>query len=360
MSGMLENTKSAQSRRFDAATARYVRLVILRAQDDDPVASMAEFKLLVAQCPGVDAGTTTTDSTSDISSDSSSNVSSDSTSDVSSDSTSDSTSGPFQPGAVGPYLNGAFPSVDPEVGGGPLPQLLSQTGAFSQLQPLTPIAGLMPYEVTQPLWSDGASKSRWIALANDGTFDQASERVTFDAIEPWKFPAGTVLVKHFEIPTSEVNPGSTIRLETRFLVIPDTGFAYGLTYRWNDAGTDATLLTSSETRTLQIETSTGQRTQTWTFPGRVDCDHCHTTAAGYVLGFNAWQLNRVFDYPNASPDNQLTRLRSVGVFDNPYPEGAEPSFAHAVSINDGGAPIESRLKSYMAANCGHCHRPGGS
>ncbi len=168
-----------------------------------------------------------------------------------------------------------------------------------------------------------------------------------------------MLVKHFEISASDVNPGPAIRLETRFLVFPGSGFAYGLTYRWNDAGTDATLLTTSETRTLQIETSGGQRTQTWTFPGRVDCDHCHTTAAGYALGFNAWQLNRQFDYPNASQDNQLTRLRSLGVFNNPYPEGAESSFAHAVSINDAGASVESRLKSYMAANCGHCHRPGG-
>ena len=39
------------------------------------------------------------------------------------------------------------------------PQLLSQTGAFTNLADLTPTAGLMPYDVNSPLWSDGTRKT---------------------------------------------------------------------------------------------------------------------------------------------------------------------------------------------------------
>ncbi|MBC8001940.1 MAG: PQQ-dependent sugar dehydrogenase, partial [Opitutaceae bacterium] len=42
----------------------------------------------------------------------------------------------------------------------PLPGLLSQTGAFSDTPAMIPSAGLIPYDVTSPLWSDGAAKSR--------------------------------------------------------------------------------------------------------------------------------------------------------------------------------------------------------
>src|SRR4051794_4312222 len=44
---------------------------------------------------------------------------------------------------------------------GPMPALLSQTGAFTDTRALTPAAALIPYEVNVPFWSGGASKTRW-------------------------------------------------------------------------------------------------------------------------------------------------------------------------------------------------------
>src|SRR5207244_3058909 len=46
----------------------------------------------------------------------------------------------------------------------PIPALLSQTGVFADLQKMEPANFLIPYTVNSPLWSDGAAKSRWIAL----------------------------------------------------------------------------------------------------------------------------------------------------------------------------------------------------
>jgi hypothetical protein len=325
MEATFRNTKIPQDVRFQPVTARYVRLLVLSSQDNESVATIAELELLAARCDG---------------------------------DPEEPPKPPFRPTSVAPYLDGAFPTSDPLTSGQEPPGLLSQTGAFSQLEPLVAGPALIPYDVNQPLWSDHALKSRFIVLANDGAFDQGTEHVTFDSVQPWQFPAGTVFVKHFELALSEMDASARTKLETRFLVVAENGSVYGLTYRWNDAGTEAYLLSSGDTRTLQIETSEGTRTQTWTFPERVDCDHCHNSVASFVLGVNAWQLNLEREYPNGSRDNQLERLRSLGVFSNPYPDGAHTTMAHAVSVGDADAPTEARLKSYMAANCSHCHRPG--
>ena len=50
----------------------------------------------------------------------------------------------------------------------PIPALLSQTGAFDDVRTLTPTAGLVPYDLNVPFWSDGAAKLRWVALPGGG------------------------------------------------------------------------------------------------------------------------------------------------------------------------------------------------
>src|SRR5207245_980345 len=47
---------------------------------------------------------------------------------------------------------------------GSLPPVLSQAGAFTDLVNMVPATGLIPYNVNVPLWSDGAAKTRWLAL----------------------------------------------------------------------------------------------------------------------------------------------------------------------------------------------------
>ncbi|MEL6841747.1 MAG: PQQ-dependent sugar dehydrogenase, partial [Bacteroidota bacterium] len=87
-----------------------------------------------------------------------------------------------------------------------IPLTLSATGAFSNLSNMTPAAGFIPYSVNTPLWSDRADKERWIALPNDGIFDSPAEQIVFNADDPWDFPEGTVIVKHFELALDESNP----------------------------------------------------------------------------------------------------------------------------------------------------------
>ncbi|MEZ5327544.1 MAG: FG-GAP-like repeat-containing protein [Verrucomicrobiales bacterium] len=261
---------------------------------------------------------------------------------------------------IGAYLNGVFPASTPGVSGTPQPPAtLSATGTFANLSTLTPITGLIPYDVNSPLWTDGALKRRWIAVPNDGSHNSAGERIGFSATEPWDYPVGTVLVKHFELRTNVNNPNIIRRVETRFIVHATDGY-YGVTYRWRSNNLDADLLISGEAEDIPMTQSNGSVVmQTWSYPSRVNCMGCHNAEAGYMLGPRTWQLNGDLTYPKTGvTDNQLRALNHIGLFSPALDESQISGYLRSVSLDDTSAPVEDRVRSYLASNCSHCHRPG--
>ncbi|HSH14388.1 MAG TPA: PQQ-dependent sugar dehydrogenase [Verrucomicrobiae bacterium] len=238
------------------------------------------------------------------------------------------------------------------VTGDPLPLQLSQTGAFSDLATLTPEAGIVPYELNVPFWSDHAHKSRWFSIPD------VNNTMTFSAAGNWQFPAGTVWIKHFELELTEGDPASRRRLETRFLVRNDDG-VHGFTYRWNAGQTDADLVPETGVNeVLDIRNPDGSalRAQTWRYPSRSECLQCHTPAGGFAAGFNTVQLNRAHDYGQGAI-NQLTALSNVGYFDAPVANVATlPKLSRP---EETGISLERRVRSYLQANCVACHQPGG-
>jgi hypothetical protein len=99
--------------------------------------------------------------------------------------------------------------------------------------------------------------------------------------------------------------------------------------------------------------------QTWSYPSRADCMGCHNAAAGHVLGLRTWQLNGNLTYPKTGvTDNQLRALNHLGIFSPALDESQIGSYLRSVSLSDTSAPVEDRMRSYLASNCAHCHRPG--
>lgn len=240
------------------------------------------------------------------------------------------------------------------------PQLLSELGVFNDLETLEPAPGVIPYEVANPLWSDDAAKRRWVILPNDGSFDTAGERIDFDATGNWEFPPGTVFVKHFEIADDALDPDSVKRLETRFIICTEGGGKYGVTYKWNDAETDAELLTTGLSEEFAVTTEGGgSETRMWDYPSRADCLICHSETSGQALGFRTSQLNRPAFYPSTGRTaNQLATLNALGAFDVTLGPGELANLIESRALDDDTAPLEHRVRSYLDSNCAHCHQPG--
>jgi len=232
------------------------------------------------------------------------------------------------------------------------PGKLSSIGAFKDLKNLEVADGIIPYEVIAPLWSDRATKKRWMAIPNN-------QKIEFNAVEDWKFPEGTVFIKHFDLPLTDEENGPSKKLETRFFVIGKDNKSYGLTYRWNEDGTDATLLKVEKSDNIDIvESNSVAFKQKWDYPGREQCLSCHNKNANYVLGVKTHQLNSEIFYNDINAyKNQVEYLSEKGILDKNIRNAND--YSKAYNINDEDADLELRILSYMDSNCAPCHQLGG-
>ncbi len=237
--------------------------------------------------------------------------------------------------------------------GAPIPTTLAGTGVFTNLATLAVAPGIVAYDLNTPFWSDHAIKSRWFSVPNTNL------TITFNADGNWSYPTGTVWIKHFELEITNGVPASRRRLETR-LVIANPNGGYGITYRWTTPPTNALLVAEGgQNEIITNYTSQGAiaGTQTWRYPGRIECLVCHNSAGGFALGFNTAQLNRDANY-NGTGTNQIEALSRAGYFSttvsNRY---LLRTLAHATNA---AVSREYRVRSYLAANCVSCHQPAAA
>jgi uncharacterized repeat protein (TIGR03806 family) len=241
----------------------------------------------------------------------------------------------------------------PALSAGRIPPLLSQTGAFSDTANQVAAKGLIPYDLVVAFWSDGAIKSRWMAVPGG--------KIDFSVSDEWRFPAGTVFVKTFSLPTNASDSREIRRLETRLLVRDASGGVYGAVYKWRADGSDADLLTWSETEEIPIKSANGEiHRQTWYYPSRQDCLTCHTGRAGGVLGVKTRQLNHDFKYPSGVIDNELRAWNHIGLLAPDLKNENLTELPTLAAMDDSSRSLEERARSYLDANCSQCHRPGGT
>lgn len=236
------------------------------------------------------------------------------------------------------------------------PTLLSQTGCVDMASPAKPAPGLVPYSVRSALWSDGATKERFMRVPDGMKIHALDCAVDVDACKDpglggsgadeghFEMPVGSVLVKNFSIDGKHI--------ETRLFMRRSTQTWKGFSYEWNDPPTEATLIPDTAEFAMGKDRPLGGGAQIWHYPSRDQCLECHTKFAGRSLGPTTAQLNSDYAYPDGTA-NQLQKLTELGLFD------VAPKNIAGYPDPAGTGTLEERARSYMQANCSICHRPGG-
>ena len=217
------------------------------------------------------------------------------------------------------------------------PRLLSQTGLYSDAATLKIDARNRTFSPQYPLWSDGATKRRWVQLPIGSQINVAD-------LAKWQLPVGTKFWKEFSFNDRKV--------ETRFLWQTGKDRWVFASYAWNDAQTNAEL--ASESGIADISDITDGKRHS--IPSVTECRSCHDSNRTEILGFNALQLSPDRD-PNALHGEPLTPemvTLSTLVDENLITPRRTELIATPPRIAASSPQTRTAL-GYLSTNCGSCH-----
>src|SRR5205807_2142547 len=237
------------------------------------------------------------------------------------------------------------------------PTKLSQTGLFSSVKDHTPAGGVIPFTVNSRQWQDGATAEHWLAFPGESFATLYTTGKPIPGNVDWHnfrmhFPKDAVLVRTLSL--------GALRLETQLLHFDGVDW-HPYTFSWRDDQAEAELVPPDG---AEKEVRDGKQQRMWQLHSRSQCMSCHNSWSEYALGFQPEQLNR----PGLDERNQLVALTEAGFIRRAAADGKPlPPFDPASAAQerkladpaDAGQPPEARARSYLHANCGHCHSDHG-
>ena len=228
------------------------------------------------------------------------------------------------------------PVNDALILGDTLPPKLSEFHLLSGRQGLQVAAGVIPYRLATPLFSDYAEKFRY-------AYVPAGKRIAYRADGVIDFPVGSVLIKSFGYPADMRKPAENLRiLETRLLIHRASGWV-ALPYVWNADGSDAELKRAGTRIDVRwTHSDGGARAISYAVPNVNQCKGCHSLDGAMTpIGPKARNLDEGF-------------LRSANI------ERLPATVAHVPVWNDpASGSVDARARAYLDVNCAHCHNPKG-
>lgn len=228
---------------------------------------------------------------------------------------------------------------------GTLCDRLSDYGLFDDIATQTPAAGVIPYDLNTPLFSDYTHKQRFFAVP-DG------EAMTWADPGAFAVPTGTIVVKTFSYLDDRRAPtGAKRLLETRLLVRENDGWT-GASYIYGESTDDAVLaIAGGNFATSWIHDDGAERSNDYVVPNKNQCKLCHADHDDTVdlLGPKARHINR---------DGQLEDLIARGVLIGAPDPSAWPKAPPAFDAQSG--TLDERARSWLDINCAHCHNPLGA
>ncbi len=202
-----------------------------------------------------------------------------------------------------------------QAGTASMPDKLSETGLYSDITTETLGPGVMEYQPRFVLWSDSATKKRWVYLPPGSKIDTSD-------MNYWTYPIGTKLWKEF------TRDGT--RVETRLIQKNGTDDWFMMAYQWNSQQDEAMAVPAG------VPNAAGTPHD---IPNTDACLNCHGKTKDRVLGFSAIQLSHQLGGMNLSDlasGGWLTN-QPTGIYDPP------------------GTATDQAALGYLHANCGLCH-----
>ena len=235
--------------------------------------------------------------------------------------------------AVGP--------ADRSLGPVEAPPTLADTGLYRDAAAREIDPGHLVFAPQYPLWTDGATKRRWMALPPGGVIDASDP-------DAWVFPVGTRFWKEFAFGGRPV--------ETRFMELGPEGEWLFAAYEWSADGRGATLAPArGRGRAVPLEGGAFHA-----IPAVTDCGVCHKSRAAQVLGFSALQLSPDRDpgalHADASPGEGVDLDY---LLDHRLIVGLPASCREHPPRIEARSPTERAALGYLHGNCGHCHNATG-
>jgi hypothetical protein len=280
-----------------------------------------------------------------------------------------------------------------------VPPLLSQWELFSDIRNQVPAEGVIPFEVTSPLFTDYAHKHRFVTLTKGGKIEY------FNDSERWQSPVGTIYVKTFSYPPNLEDPengGLEQLVETRLMVhVAAEDDRLGCSgaescwqmhvYVYDEEMTDAVCKSGGETVSVTytnpvkecsddqspcevaedcagfVSGATCDSIQEFVpdygVPSNGACRRCHGVDPTRTLGPSAGMLNRGNDYQGNFVANQIDQLYELGMLEpEPAPYANRTTYVHPVlhtEVCQTPECIHEAARSWFDSNCSHCHAPDG-
>jgi uncharacterized repeat protein (TIGR03806 family) len=221
---------------------------------------------------------------------------------------------------------------------------LSSWQLFDDIASQTPATGVIPYDLTTPLFSDYTTKERFVRLP-------AGTTAAWSADDPLGLPVGSVLVKTFSYLHDRRDPslGRTL-LETRVLVHGETGW-HGTSYVYGGDTDDAKIaIAGGIIDASWIHDDGSARTNHYVVPNQNQCKLCHAEHDDVVTPVGP-------KVRNLQPDRVQALIDAGALVDAP-PSDQWPRAITAFDPASG--TLEERARAWLDINCGFCHNPRGA
>ena len=248
-----------------------------------------------------------------------------------------------------------------------IPEKLSTYNLFTNINNPTenPNGDAMPYDLTTALFTDYATKYRFI-------FTPPGTQIRYDNQEVLNFPIGTILVKTFSMPkedTSKRGFSNEDMIETRLLVNTKNNGWLALPYAWNDEQTEAVFSPAGQSSQRTLTHKGESFTFDYQIPAIADCRKCHQLTSK-IDGFDSSDFTpigpkaRLLNRDNLIDGEHINQLQHLidqqKLIDAPSDLSSivtTPSFNDSTDISaKTPTELEALAKGYLDINCAHCHR----